>query len=205
MLTLTDAYEDTVSFLDQEYDIDMSFNNVIDVQALIISEEDSYFKVLMTVTLLIDVPFENLIDIEFEQVYEVFDALIIYLGFKEPDEGASNISEDPDSSSKKTFDYKQDAEAIYASFFYAYKLDLRKLRNKMHYFEFKALLMNLPEDAPFSKIVGYRTMKIPTEREAGKDYIKHVRKMKRIYRLEGEDNLQDPAKIDYSKWGGGQS
>lgn len=204
MLTLTDSYEDVVTFMGQDYRIDMTFNNVIDVQTLLIGDEDEFFKVLMTVTLLIDIPFEELIEIDFEHIYEVFDRLIQHLGFKESNESETDSSDDA-APSKKTFDYKQDAEAIYASFFYAYRLDLRKLRNEMHYFEFKALLMNLPEDAPFSKIVGYRTMKIPREQEAGKDYVKHVRQMKRIYRLKGEDNLQDPSKLDYSKWGGGHS
>lgn len=198
MFSLSEHIDDVIDFGGEERAIDMSFDNIINVQNLILDpEEDDYFKVVMSVTLLLDEDFETLMEnFDFDYLYETFERLLEHIGFKNKDEEAKGGS---DTSAERVYDYKQDAEAIYASFFHAYKFDLIKQRGQLHYFKFKALLENLPEDTAHSKIIGYRTMKVPSQKEASKDYISHVRKMKRLYRLDGGGEVyQDPDKFDYS-------
>lgn len=198
MFSLSEHIDDVIDFGGEERAIDMSFDNIINVQNLILDpEEDDYFKVVMSVTLLLDEDYEALMELfDFEYIYDTFELLLEHIGFKNKDddtEGSSN------KSAERVFDYKQDAGAIFASFFHAYKLDLIEQRGRLHYFKFKALLENLPEDTAHSKIIGYRTMKVPSQKEASKDYISHVRKMKRLYRLDGGGEVyQDPDKFDYS-------
>lgn len=197
MFSLSEHIDDVIDFGGEQHAIDMSFDNIINVQKLILDEtEDSYFKVMMSVTLLIDVDFETLLDeYEFDYIYDTFESLLEYIGFKNKQ---AEDSVETDRKPEKVFDYQQDAEAIYASFFYAYRIDLIDYKGQLHYFKFKALLENLPEDAPMSKIISYRTMKIPTQKEASKEYISHVKKMKQLYRLDGGGEVyQDPDNFDY--------
>jgi Bacteriophage Gp15 protein len=89
-----------------------------------------------------------------------------------------------ESGEVNKYDFVKDAELIYASFFAVYKLDLFELQGKLHWRKFEALLLHLDDNSPFKQIIGYRTMKIPTEKQASKEYIQHVRKMQQLYSLE---------------------
>lgn len=197
MFSLSEHIDDVIDFGGEQHAIDMSFDNIINVQNLILDEdEDSYFKVIMAVTLLLDVEFETLIDnFDFDYLYDIFEELLNLIGFINKE---SDSDGDAGAPTKKVFDYKQDSEAIFASFFYAYNLDLIEAKGQLHYFKFKALLENLPEDASLSKIIGYRTMKIPTQKESSKEYISHIKKMKQLYKLdEGGKAYEDPDKFNY--------
>jgi hypothetical protein len=107
-----------------------------------------------------------------------------FLDFQFRDENSTDDGQSEKITQKKIFDYRKDAELIYASFFAVYKLDLFELQGKLHWKKFQALMMHLDDNSPFKQVIGYRTMKVPTEKEATKEYIQHVRKMKRIYALE---------------------
>lgn len=54
------------------------------------------------------------------------------------------------------FSYSKDAEAIYASFYKEYKIDLVKERGKLHYLKFSALLDGLSEESYFKRIIKIR-------------------------------------------------
>ncbi|MCM1439830.1 MAG: Gp15 family bacteriophage protein [Roseburia sp.] len=77
------------------------------------------------------------------------------------------------------FSYEYDAAYIYAAFVEAYGIDLTE--NRLHWWQFRALFLGLPEDVQFCKIMGYRTMEIPPKMP--KDRKKFYQKMKRIYKL----------------------
>lgn len=197
MFSLSEHIDDVIEFGGGDFAIDMSFDNIINVQNLILDpKEDNFFKVAMTVTLLLDLDFEEIIEhFDIDYLYETFERLLEHIGFKNK---SGDESEQTGSEPQRVFDYEQDAEAIYASFFYAYQLDLIDVKGQLHYFKFRALLENLPEDASLSKIIGYRTMKIPTQKEASKEYISHVKKMKQLYKLDGGGEVyEDPDKFDY--------
>lgn len=116
MFSLSEHMDDTIEFDGESVQIDMSFDNIINVQNLIVDpDEDVYFKVLMTVTLMLDVEFEALIeDYEFEYVYEIFEVLLRHIGFIDK---SSDDQQTGTTSNKRVIDFQQDAEAIYASFF----------------------------------------------------------------------------------------
>lgn len=56
----------------------------------------------------------------------------------------------------RCYDFEQDGAPLVASFRAAYGIDL--LSEKVHWWAFRALMLDLPEDSPFCKIVGYRTV-----------------------------------------------
>ncbi len=93
----------------------------------------------------------------------------------------SAVSDTGDSSSGKDppFSYEHDAAYIYAAFKEAYNVDLTK--NRLHWWQFRALFLGLPETVLFCKIMGYRTMEIPAKMPKAQK--RFYQRMKRIYRL----------------------
>ena len=80
---------------------------------------------------------------------------------------------------KAVFSYEHDADYIYAGFMSAYRIDLAK--DTLHWWQFRALFRSLPEDTQIMKIIGYRSMKIPSK--LSKEQKDHYKRMKRIYAL----------------------
>lgn len=71
---------------------------------------------------------------------------------KEDDEDKQKLQQ-----TRRSYDFEVDAEAIYTSFWQAYQIDLRS--EILHWWDFRALLIDLPEETPFMKRVYYRTAK----------------------------------------------
>lgn len=87
-------------------------------------------------------------------------------------EGESSVKDPP-------FSYEHDAGYIYAAFVEAYGIDLTE--NRLHWWQFRALFLGLPETVQFSKIMGYRMMEIPAKMP--KEKKRFYQRMKRIYRI----------------------
>ena len=64
-------------------------------------------------------------------------------------------SGDEDGSGDLTYDFHCDAPYLVAAFQQAYGIDLT--RAKLHWWRFKALMSNLPEETQLVKIIGFRT------------------------------------------------
>lgn len=87
-----------------------------------------------------------------------------------------------DEEQVPVMDYSIDAERIYASFLLV-GIDLQEEMGKMDWHKFMAIFNNLPEDSPIMKAVGYRVMKIPTEKEVGKKERERLMKLQQYYEL----------------------
>lgn len=179
--------DDVIEFEGQSYAVDMAFDTVLHVIDILSDpEEDEMFKVNLTICLMLDWDMEDLDSYSFEALWQLFESLMHRINLNGDDDESGEAD-----SQQRVMDYTQDAEAIYASFFYAYKLDLFEQQGKLHYRKFIALLQHLHKDTAFKEIVGYRTMKVPSKKEASDDYIKHIKKMKRLYRLEEADSATE--------------
>jgi hypothetical protein len=178
--TLTTAFdEDYFEYKEKVYNVDMTFDNIL-LFLEMYEDEELYFaeKIYLGLQLLI-YEYEELILNSFEEAYDLFRYVLReFLGYGLDEKNESGETQ------IKTHDYSKDAELIYASFFAVYKMDLFELKGKLHWKKFQALLNHLDDNSQFKQVIGYRTMKVPSEKEASKDYIKHVREMKRIYSLE---------------------
>ena len=96
------------------------------------------------------------------------------------DETATSDTEEGQSSGEgPPFSYEHDAGYIYAAFLEAYKIDLTE--NRLHWWQFRALFLGLPETVLFCKIMGYRTMEIPAKMP--KEKKRFYQRMKRIYKI----------------------
>ena len=89
---------------------------------------------------------------------ELFPAIVAFFcGFSDTKKG--------DADRERTYDYSIDADAIYSSFAQAYGIRLD--RTQMHWYEFRALFANMPEDCAIGRLIRIRSMKdsdVPREK-----------------------------------------
>ena len=95
------------------------------------------------------------------------------------DETAGSGKGEDASAKDPPFSYEHDAGYIYAAFVEAYGIDLT--RNRLHWWQFRALFLGLPETVLFCRIMGYRTMEIPARMP--KEKKRFYQRMKRVYKI----------------------
>lgn len=88
-----------------------------------------------------------------------------------------------ENSGVRSFDWEQDAAAIYASFLSAYGIDLYSMRGKLHWTAFIALLQNLPRDSAFGRLIDIRTCEVPQVTKYNQKQVQNLMKAKAAYRL----------------------
>ena len=88
-------------------------------------------------------------------------------------------------SGQKTAPYHfiYDSPYLYASFMMAYHIDLEAAR--LHWWKFRALFDNLPDETPMKQAIYYRTCEVP--RGASNEEKERIRKLKRYYALPDEN------------------
>lgn len=99
-----------------------------------------------------------LFDEEIDLTYDLFPAAVTFFS------GYSN-GKKSESKNEKLVDYAIDADAIYSSFAQVYGIRLGQ--TQMHWYEFRALFANLPEESPIGKLIHIRSMKdsdVPKEK-----------------------------------------
>lgn len=185
MFTLTKIFDDSFDYKGTILDVDMDFDNILRLFEMF--EDDSFSnheKVLIALEILIYEYKENVEHLEFHEQLQLYKYILKeFLGIdleKKPSEEGESES----SSNSKSMDFVKDAGLIYASFISEYNIDLFKERGSLHWDKFSALLSNLGDSTAFKQVVSYRTMKVPSSKEASEDYRNHVIKMKQVYGLE---------------------
>lgn len=156
MFSLTEDLEQTASIDGKEYDLDLSFNTVIDFYTLLEDEDlESYEKVVLAFELFL--PQLDSSEFTMAQQQETVNGIVDYIQ-EAPYGNADDSIEEQETSQKpkKNFSYSQDAGAIYSSFMQDYGIDLLKEKGQMHYLTFKALLDGLSDKTYFQRIVGLR-------------------------------------------------
>lgn len=85
---------------------------------------------------------------------------------------------------KRSYDYEVDSEALYTSFLQAYDIDITK--EILHWWEFRALMIDLPDETPFKMHVYYRTVSTSGMSKSQK---KHIEKMRKQYEIEEQGQI----------------
>jgi hypothetical protein len=177
---LTSEFDDCFTWNNSVYQVDMNFNNILKMFEMFDDEFLlEYEKPFIAIEMLIgEVTFES---------YEEGMALYKYLMNEFLD---INLDEDVDGDTVKMFDYKKDAEIIYASFYSVYRMDLFEMHDKLHWKKFRALLNNLDDESKLKQVIGIRTMKVPGTDESSQEYRDHIIKMKGIYSLDETEEIE---------------
>lgn len=91
---------------------------------------------------------------------------------------SGNEQKNGNTKGGRQYDFDMDADVLLASFLSAYGVDLTT--EKMHWWTFRRLMMNLPADSPFMQRVRYRVA--DTKKMTGEER-KHYKKMQRLYAI----------------------
>lgn len=170
---------------DVEYELDLSFDNVLRLIDMLNDDEvddasQIEFGLKMLIGESLDINFEQKIDI----FYRIFQEKIGQGTDSQPVDIDGNPM--PVMKEEKTYDLKQDAEYIFASFMSDYGIDLFEQQGKLHWFKFKALLGGLTDGSKFLRVIEIRTSELPKGKGTEKQR-KQMLELKRIYALKGDD------------------
>lgn len=185
-MRLNDPLLTSFVFDDIEYQIDLSFDNVLDVFDV---HDDTglmeYEKAEICIALLLGENVEPTSEL-WNHVYSEF----IHVDNKQSIEYDRKGNPMPvQKESKKSIDFNKDAEYIYASFQQAYNINLHREQGEMHWHEFKALLSGLPSDTVMQRIVQIRLWE-PSEGESG-EYKQAMRDLQNAYALEELEEIEE--------------
>lgn len=159
MNILTDPLPTTVNLQNREVEIKTDFRpwlqfvQIIQEYNLEALTMDDYIEMVERISRI-------LFTVQPELTYDLFPAVVAFFS------GYSN-GKKGESTNEKLVDYSIDADAIYSSFAQVYGIRLNE--TKMHWYEFRALFENLPEDCPVGRLMHIRGMKdsdVPKEKRA---------------------------------------
>lgn len=168
MPKLFEAYPARVEYLGKEYPVNASFDRVLEAFSVYKAPEYTPAQKLDYVTFLFlgdDAPRDPML------IGAVFKT------FLSPDETGGD--------GQKTFDFEQDADAIFASFLQVYGINLRAMRGKMHWLDFAAAMKGLFQGpkCPLSELVYIRSCPIPKPNRTNQEQIRALMKAKAKCRL----------------------
>ncbi len=157
MNILTDPLPSTIRLQDQDIEIKTDFRpwlqfiQTIQEYDLTAITLEKYAEMTERISRIL---FQEKIDL----TYDLFPAVVNF--FLDYDNGKKGTSQN-----EKLVDYAIDADAIYSSFAQVYGIRLTNVT--MHWYEFRALFANLPEDCSIGRLIHIRSMKdsdVPKEK-----------------------------------------
>ncbi|WP_313430001.1 Gp15 family bacteriophage protein [Siminovitchia terrae] len=188
-MRLNDPLVTSFSYEGKKYQIDLAFDNVLDVFDVLNDDllRDNE-KVEISLKLLLgDQSYEATVDL-WNHIYESF----IHTESKQPIEYDRKGNPMPviEDDNKKFIDLDKDAEFIFASFQQAYGMNLYEQQGKLHWREFQSLLNGLPSDTIMQRIISIRMWE-PSKGEST-EYKQTMRKLQKIHALDDEE----PEEVD---------
>lgn len=97
------------------------------------------------------------------------------------------------SSDTKYYDFFQDAQIIYASFLMYANIDLYDQIGKLHWDKFQAILMCLPDESMFRKVVNIRQRQPNDEERKDGKFVASLNQQKEYYKLKDSRQLKNNA------------
>lgn len=186
MFDLAYPLTETVEIDGKTYELDLSFDNVLRLIDMLGDKElNDVAQIEIGLQMLLGVDLDYPIDKKEEIFYQLFKNFI-----NKDAEDSVPVDIDgnpmPVQNEEKTYDLKQDAEYIYASFMSDYGIDLFEQQGNLHWEKFKALLGGLTDGSKFLRVIEIRTAELPKGKGTEKQR-KQMLELKRIYALKGDD------------------
>lgn len=189
MLDLSRKLTDKLVIDDEEYALDLSFDNVLRLFEMWRDEDvPEFVKPHFGIRILTG---ETLEDFTVEEMSEVFNEVFeehISLSTVEDNHVEYDLAGNPmkttASNSKQEqapYDIRYDGDYIYASFLQAYGIDLFDVQGELHWKKFNALLSGLPEGTKFMEVIKIRKWK-PQKGDSA-EYKEEMRRLQKDYAL----------------------
>lgn len=184
-MKLNDLLPTTFNYNGSEIEIDLSYDNVLDVFDILGMKDELNIVDMLELCLVLlfgegAIEQEDYIDV-WNEVYDLF-FVTKEKHFVQYDLAGNPMPTDDEEEEKSMISFEQDAEYIFASFYQAYKINLFEEQAKLHWVEFKALLKGLPEDTIMKQVVKIRGWK-PNEHDS-LETKEEMKKMQAYYSLD---------------------
>lgn len=189
MLDLSRKLTDKLVIDDEEFPLNLSFDNVLRLFEMWRDEDvPEYVKPHFGIRILTG---ETLEDFTVEEMSEVFNEVFeehISLSTVEDNHVEYDLAGNPmktiasdKGQERAPYDIRYDGDYIYASFLQAYGIDLFDVQGKLHWKKFNALLSGLPEGTKFMEVIKIRKWK-PQKGDSA-EYKEEMRRLQKDYAL----------------------
>lgn len=189
MLDLSRKLTDKLVIDDEEYALDLSFDNILRLFEMWRDEDvPEFVKPHFGIRILTG---ETLEDFTVEEMSEVFNEVFekhISLSTVEDNHVEYDLAGNPMKTTASNgkqeqapYDIRYDGDYIYASFLQAYGIDLFDVQGKLHWKKFNALLSGLPEGTKFMEVIKIRKWK-PQKGDSA-EYKEEMRRLQKDYAL----------------------
>ena len=189
MLDLSRKLTDKLVIDDEEFPLNLSFDNVLRLFEMWRDEDvPEFVKPHFGIRILTG---ETLEDFTVEEMSEVFNEVFeehISLSTVEDNHVEYDLAGNPMKTTASNgkqeqapYDIRYDGDYIYASFLQAYGIDLFDVQGKLHWKKFNALLSGLPEGTKFMEVIKIRKWK--PQKGDSTEYKEEMRKLQKDYAL----------------------
>lgn len=189
MLDISRKLTDKLVIDDEEFPLDLSFDNVLRLFEMWRDEDvPEFVKPHFGIRILTG---EALEDFTVEEMSEVFNEVFeehISLSTVEDNHVEYDLAGNPMKTTASNgkqeqapYDIRFDGDYIYASFLQAYGIDLFDVQGKLHWKKFNALLSGLPEGTKFMEVIKIRKWK-PQKGDSA-EYKEEMRRLQKDYAL----------------------
>ncbi|EAE8280254.1 hypothetical protein A7G73_08385 [Listeria monocytogenes] len=197
MLSLADGINDIYVYQNVDYQLDLTFDNVLRVIEL---TEDNHLTNDFRVNLAIEVLFENETpwlqfdeDSPYQSIQEkslvlldIFENYIVKGDSKgiqyDFDGNPMPVATGEGEEEQAYYSLTQDSDYIFASFLQDYNIDLIEVRGKLHWYKFRALFESLRDDTAIKSIMSIRQAELPSGKGTEKERDALI-KLKNHYKL----------------------
>lgn len=192
MLDLSRKLTDKLVIDDEEFPLNLSFDNVLRLFEMWRDEDvPEFVKPHFGIRILTG---ETLEDFTVEEMSEVFNEVFeehISLSTVEDNHVEYDLAGNPMKTTASNgkqeqapYDIRYDGDYIYASFLQAYGIDLFDVQGKLHWKKFNALLSGLPEGTKFMEVIKIRKWK--AQKGDSAEYKEEMRRLQKDYALPNE-------------------
>lgn len=161
MFRLNSPLPHSIAVAGFSFDVDLAFDNVLDVLDVLRGDGDDAQKLIAALALFIG-PLPDWL-IEPTDQYAVLQGIMQAYVIPAPPKPKTDLNGDPmpehEDDTPPVVDYTQDAEYIWTGFVQAYGIDLTEQRGQLDWRKFQALLRDLPDDTKLKQIIRIRTWK----------------------------------------------
>lgn len=189
MLDLSRKLTDKLVIDDEEFPLNLSFDNVLRLFEMWRDEDvPEFVKPHFGIRILTG---ETLEDFTVEEMSEVFNEVFeehISLSTVEDNHIEYDLAGNPMKTTASNgkqeqapYDIRYDGDYIYASFLQAYGIDLFDVQGELHWKKFNALLSGLPEGTKFMEVIKIRKWK-PQKGDSA-EYKEEMRRLQKDYAL----------------------
>ena len=191
-MELTDRRLDVYTWNGVDVELNLSFDNVLKLFDLFSDDIQRDLKLDIALEMLV-------VNADLLKQLNGLNAIRLVLDILKDKLSIDLESDDNQSNDEQQipiYDFKEDAEMIYASFLFDYNLDLFEQQGKLQWFKFIALFKNLSDDSPMGKAMMYRACEVPKKDKHNADERKRIIALKKKYELKASKVIREQQELE---------